>query len=206
MRAYCFLPGSCDSGKLFGLTYTRHVFPRSHSPDCSDCLRASSATGTDPEHRGGELRLDISEEALALRDEGPAIIPGKPMESAIIKRILDTDPDNTMPPPEAHLVPLKSEQIETLKTWIANGAVYEDHWAFETPVKAPFTEKLTTNPVDNFIRARLAKEGLAPSPRSSAGNPDSPPFPRSHGTTADSCTNHRVSRGYLAGPLGKAYP
>ncbi len=119
---------------------------------------------TDPDHRGGDLRLDIREEAFAPRDDGPAIVPGKPMESAMIRRILDTDPDNQMPPPEAHLTPLKPEQIETLKTWIANGAEYEDHWAFVPPVKAPLPDEATTNPVDAFVRARLAKEGLAPSP------------------------------------------
>lgn len=119
--------------------------------------------GQDPEHRGGELRLDIREEAIALRDEGPAIIPGKPEESAMIKRILTKDPDDMMPPEKAHLTPLKPEQIETLKAWIAGGAVYQPHWAFVPPVKADLPGG-GTNPVDAFVRDRLANAGLKPSP------------------------------------------
>ncbi len=135
------------------------TFNRDIRPILSEnCFLCHSA---DPDHRGGDLRLDIREQALAPRDEGPAIVPGKPDQSAMIRRILDPDPDNRMPPPEAHLVALKPEQIETLKTWIANGAVYERHWAFEPPVKAPTS---ATNPVDFFIRTRLEETGLAPGP------------------------------------------
>ena len=89
----------------------------------------------DPEHRGGELRLDIREEAMAVRDGIAAIVPGDPKNSEIMKRIVSKDPDMTMPPPDAHMAALKPAQNATLEKWIENGAEYEPHWAFATPHK-----------------------------------------------------------------------
>jgi len=119
--------------------------------------------GQDPEHRGGELRLDIREEAIADREGGAAIVPGDPSKSAMMRHITSTDPDVVMPPPKAHLPALKPEQIEILKSWIKGGAKYEPHWAFVPPVKAELPGK-SGNPVDAFVRARLTEEGLKPSP------------------------------------------
>jgi len=120
--------------------------------------------GQDPVHRGGDLRLDVREEAIAPRDDGAAIIPGNARDSAIIRRIVSTDPDLVMPPPDAHLAALTRAQIETLEEWIENGATYEAHWAFVPPVKAELPGDAGGHPVDRFIRARLAADGLAPSP------------------------------------------
>lgn len=120
--------------------------------------------GQDPEHRGAELRLDIRENAVAPRDDGPAIVPGNPAESTLIKRIMSDDPDIIMPTPKSHLGALKPKQIDTLKKWIKNGAVYEAHWAFVPPVKAPLPQVGSHHPVDAFIRERLQSAGLSPSP------------------------------------------
>jgi len=122
--------------------------------------------GQDAKDHGGELRLDIRENAVAEREGGPAIIPGHPDKSAMIRHITSTDPDMVMPPPKAHLPALKPEQVEILKSWIANGAEYEPHWSFVRPVKAELPGK-SANPVDAFVRARLAEEGLKPSPPAS---------------------------------------
>ena len=117
--------------------------------------------GQDPEHRGGDLRLDIREDAIAARDEGPAIIPGDPKNSAIIKRIISKDPDMVMPQPKAHMATLKPEQLATLEKWIENGAEYEPHWAFVAPQK---TETSAANPVDHFVNKRLKADKLVPAP------------------------------------------
>lgn len=73
-----------------------------------------------------------------------------------------------MPPPEAHKT-LKPDELATLRQWIAEGAIYEDHWAFLTP-KRPTQPTLTGDavtwartPIDAFVAARLAREGLTPS-------------------------------------------
>jgi len=118
--------------------------------------------GQDPEHRGGDLRLDVRDDALASRDGGPAIIPGHAMGSEMMKRILATDEAIIMPPAEAHLPPLTPEQVTLLKRWIDGGAPYEPHWAFVPPEKAIVPP--LSHPVDHFINARLREENLAPSP------------------------------------------
>ena len=70
-----------------------------------------------------------------------------------------------MPPVESHKS-LKPKEIEILKQWIKEGAVYEDPWAYVAPVKhpAPKVKKSgwPANWVDHFVLARLEKKGLAP--------------------------------------------
>ncbi|WP_395737769.1 DUF1549 and DUF1553 domain-containing protein [Prosthecobacter sp.] len=71
--------------------------------------------------------------------------------------------------------PLDSAQIALIKQWVAEGAVApadekpsdDRHWAYIAPVKAALPQYDTTHPIDAFIHARLAKEGLTPSPPAS---------------------------------------
>lgn len=114
----------------------------------------------------GELRLDIRERALKGGESGkPAIVPGKPEESMVVKHITSKDPDDIMPPPEAHMK-FTAEDAAKLTRWIKEGAVYEGHWAFQTPKKAPVPEvaDASPNPIDHFIAAKLKSENLAFSP------------------------------------------
>ncbi len=118
--------------------------------------------GQDPKHRGGELRLDIREEAIVAHDGLTAIVPGNPEKSEMIRRLLSKDPEMVMPPPEAHKIAIPSKDIETLKRWIKAGAIYEPHWSFVAPKKSAIPAK--ANPIDHFVNQRLAKEKLKPSP------------------------------------------
>lgn len=109
--------------------------------------------GPDEGHREADLRLDTRDGALAvIRLETPA-------ESELIKRIVATDPDVQMPPPTAHKKPVSREQVETLTRWIAEGAAWGTHWAFEPPAKAP-VPAAQPHPIDAFVGGRLAAEGL----------------------------------------------
>ena len=74
-------------------------------------------------------------DALKDHDGMLPIVPGKPEESELVTRVYSTDKDEVMPPPKAKKA-LKPEQKELLKKWIAEGAEYRMHWAFEA-VKAP---------------------------------------------------------------------
>ena len=49
--------------------------------------------GPDPKHREAELRLDLREGAIADLGGYAAIVPGKPNESTLIKRVTSADPD-----------------------------------------------------------------------------------------------------------------
>jgi hypothetical protein len=142
-------------------------FNRDIRPIMSDtCFRCH---GPDKSARMVNLRLDIREEALKPAIDGKVpIVPGKPEESEIVKRIFSTDTSRLMPPPFAHKT-LTQAQKETIRQWVAEGAKYEGHWSFQS-VKRPAVPDVpgasgtVRNPIDAFIQVRLAKEGLHPSP------------------------------------------
>jgi mono/diheme cytochrome c family protein len=123
--------------------------------------------GPDETHREAELRLDDEASAKAKRDEGAAIVPGKPDESALVKRIASSDPDVVMPPPDTNKQ-LKPEQVALLKKWIEQGASWGKHWSFEPPQKMPLPEvkqkDWPQSPIDHFVLAELEKRNLSPAP------------------------------------------
>lgn len=121
--------------------------------------------GLDKGNRKAGLRLDVRDAATAeLKSGARAITPGDPAQSALIERIFATDDDDVMPPKKTGKQ-LTAAQKGTLKHWIEHGAAYEPHWAFMPPqrVEPPLVPG-AEHPVDRFIRARLAKENIAPSP------------------------------------------
>ncbi len=113
--------------------------------------------GPDASHREAKMRLDIREEALAKK----AFVPGNPAESELVYRIFTDDEDDIMPPPKAHKS-LTAEQKELLKRWIAGGADYQKHWAYEPPVKTEIPAG--ENGIDYLVGKRLTELGLKPSP------------------------------------------
>lgn len=110
--------------------------------------------GPDPSSRMAGLRLDTRADAFAR-----AIVPGKPLESKLYQRIAQEKAALRMPPPSTHKV-LSGAQKATLKSWIEQGAPWKEHWAFLTPEKAPVPAG--RQPIDHFILAKLAAEGLTP--------------------------------------------
>ena len=114
--------------------------------------------GPDKGTRMADVRLDIKEGAFATRKNGAIIVPGKPEDSLLIKRISSDNPGFRMPPPFAHKT-LTPAQIDTLRRWVAQGAPWKDHWAFIAPVKPPVPAvkdaAWVRNPIDNFILANL---------------------------------------------------
>ena len=121
--------------------------------------------GVDGDDRKSGLRLDLRPDALKGGESGsPAIVPGRPAESEFIRRITSDDPDVRMPPNDSKKS-LTSDQIATLKQWIAEGANYEAHWAFTPPAKSPLPIVGTQQPIDAFVSARLQKESLKPAVR-----------------------------------------
>ncbi|HRH98961.1 MAG TPA: DUF1549 domain-containing protein, partial [Prosthecobacter sp.] len=117
--------------------------------------------GNDPKHREADLRLDIREEAVSAK----AFVPGKAKESELVARILTNDEDDLMPPPDSHKE-LTPRQKAILQKWIEQGAGYQQHWAYEKPVKAKIPTGV--NPVDHLVQKRLAEIGLKPSPQADA--------------------------------------
>lgn len=143
---------------------TKPGFNRDIRPILSNkCFRCH---GFDEKGRKGDLRLDKREDATASRDGKPAIMPGKPQESALLQRITTADSDDVMPPPDSKLS-LSDEEKNTLRRWIAEGAEYEAHWSLIPPASTVLPEvkqaNWPRNEIDRFILARLEKEGMTPS-------------------------------------------
>ncbi|MFT7173985.1 MAG: hypothetical protein ACI9NQ_002215 [Paracoccaceae bacterium] len=132
------LVGSLSAGEI--------DFNRDVRPILSDtCFKCHG-----PGEAEGDLRLDDREDAL---DAG-VLSPGDVTKSEVVKRLKSTDPEELMPPPDAHKT-LTAEQIEILETWIAEGAIYDDHWSFVPPKREAGVQAL-----DHFINKRLAEAEL----------------------------------------------
>ena len=115
-------------------------------------------------------------------DGGAALIPGDPAKSLFLQNILSTDPDVMMPPKGDRLT---KEEVTLLESWVKSGATWpksrtkapvagrylpgtigakEKAWWAYQPVKLPgLPAGQSAHPIDRFLEARLAKEGLAPS-------------------------------------------
>ncbi|MGB2351981.1 MAG: DUF1553 domain-containing protein, partial [Akkermansiaceae bacterium] len=120
--------------------------------------------------RKAGLRLDTFEGATAKNKDGTqAIVPGDPEASEAFMRIISTDPEQLMPPPN-HGDRFTPEQVELVRKWIEQGAKYETHWAYQKPGRPalPKDEAAPShwqkNPVDAFVYRSLSDNKLNPSP------------------------------------------
>ena len=124
--------------------------------------------GPDEKQRQVDLRFDTREGIFADRGGYQVIVPGDSSQSRLFQRISAEDEAFLMPPPWAETT-LTQEQIELIRLWIDQGAKWQTHWAF-IPPKRPTPPKVKEvswprNAIDNFILARLEREGLKPSPK-----------------------------------------
>jgi hypothetical protein len=116
----------------------------------------------------GGVSFIYREKALGKGESGEfPIVPGKPAESDMLRRLRSSDPDEVMPKPK-HGPPLPPAEIALIERWIQQGAEWQDHWAFvppkETPVAEISDEKWPAAPLDRFVLHRLDQENLKPSP------------------------------------------
>jgi len=119
--------------------------------------------GQDEKQRKADLRVDDRASML----ETGAIEPGKPDVGTLIERIISTDKDEVMPPPEEHK-PLSRDHITLIKQWLAEGAIYEKHWSFIPPQLPPVPagadqKGRIETPVDAFVLEKLKAQGLSQS-------------------------------------------
>ena len=122
--------------------------------------------GQDATKRKGKLRLDTLDGQRA-KD---VVIPGRPDDSLLVKRILTKDADDHMPPLDSNRR-LSEEQIQLLRRRIDEGAPFDGHWAYQAPQR-PAEPKVKSqgwvrNPIDRFVAAKLDAYGLEPSPEAS---------------------------------------
>ena len=139
-------------------------FNRDIRPILSD--KCFSCHGPDANHRKADLRLDTREGLFGGEGEDRIVEPGMPGESLLFQRITAHDKDDLMPPPESKLE-MSADEIALIERWIAQGADWEDHWAFVTP-KTPNLPKVQQkawpkNSIDFYTLAKMEQQGLKPS-------------------------------------------
>ncbi len=145
------------------------------SASCYKCHSVESG-----KNRGG-LVLDTKDGWVKGGDTGTAIVPGDPDKSLLIKAISYKDPDVQMPPKGEKLT---DQQIADLTTWVKMGAPdprvtsggpkltglndkARSHWAYQpikkSEVPAVQIPAWVRTPVDAFVLAKLAQNGMQPS-------------------------------------------
>src|SRR5262245_42690709 len=121
-------------------------------------------------HGGVKAKANFSllfrEDAMKPAKSGKyPIVPGKPGQSEMIRRITEKDEEERMPYKHD---PLTKEEISILKKWIKQGAEWGEHWAY-IPVKKPEVpaedDKWIQNEIDQFIYQKLKAAKLKPSPQ-----------------------------------------
>ncbi|HXG09872.1 MAG TPA: DUF1553 domain-containing protein [Gemmataceae bacterium] len=140
-------------------------FNRDIRPILSDaCFQCH---GPDRAKRKADLRLDTAEGAFADRGGYHAIVPGKPDESELFRRITAADETERMPPPRSG-PRLTERQVALIRRWLEQGARWQKHWSLIPPQRPalPRVQNVgwARNPIDLFVLDRLEREGLAPSP------------------------------------------
>ncbi|MEE2642486.1 MAG: PSD1 and planctomycete cytochrome C domain-containing protein [Planctomycetota bacterium] len=140
------------------ISFSRDIQPL-FSERCFDCHG--------PDKSEGGLRLHLREKAVAELESGDfAIVPGKLNASTLLERIVSQDESDRMPPDGERLTPL---EVEKIRRWIAQGAEFDGHWAFQ-PIRNPVLPgknpaNWCQNEIDFFVARQLQQRSVDPSPR-----------------------------------------
>ncbi|WP_206107790.1 PSD1 and planctomycete cytochrome C domain-containing protein [Paludisphaera rhizosphaerae] len=165
--ATTFVPARAEGPAATAPVGAKVDFNRDVRPILSDACFACH--GFDEKERKAGLRLDTHEGAIAkLKSGDAAVVPGDLENSGLIFRVETDDAEMVMPPKKSGKE-LTPAQIDVLKRWIAQGAPWSGHWAFQ-PVRKPEAPKPANaawprGPVDAFLLGRLEAEGLKPGPQ-----------------------------------------
>ena len=150
------------------VSFNEHIQPIL-SANCYHCHGPDGGTRM-PEAE--PLRVDKAEAVFSLRENGqPVIVKGDP-DASYLLQLMETDDLNEVMPPDPSKNPhgkvMDKRDIEMVRKWIAQGAEFQDHWAYIAPKKAELPE--TKNPgwsrnaVDHFIAAKMDAAGVTPNP------------------------------------------
>ena len=152
----CGMPSIASSSDgASPILFSRDVLPIL-SDSCFQCHGPDANKG-----RKGDLRLDDEADAKRERDGHRVIAASDVDASELVRRLLSNDPEEQMPPPDLGR-PLTSAQISTLRQWIAEGAKWGKHWAFERIERPAVPE--TAHPVDALVQRGLDEAGMRANP------------------------------------------
>ncbi|MBB3208196.1 hypothetical protein FHS27_004023 [Rhodopirellula rubra] len=115
--------------------------------------------------QAGDVSFVYKEQVLP--PKGWIVEPGDPDSSILIERVLETDPDTRMPPPD-HGPALSQSDIAILSRWVEQGAVWDaSHWSYAAPKPRPIPEVADSSwprlSLDRFVLAKMLEHDLTPS-------------------------------------------
>jgi len=161
---------------LLGLGSVRARADETFEKDIRPLLIERCVSCHGPDKQKGGLRLDSKSGWQAGGDRGPALVPGKPDDSLLMKAVLGAKGVERMPPKE----PLSAREIESLRKWIASGAAdprdgtarlggttvqeAKKWWSFQPVVRPAPPKNGQDNPIDAFLQEKLAAKKLSLSP------------------------------------------
>jgi len=146
-------PSTAHAGDDGKVDFTRDIRPVL-AERCITCH------GPDAASRKARLRLDRRQDVFEDRGGYFTVVPGEPKQSELWLRMTDDFPEDRMPPPESE--PMSEEELQLVRRWIEEGAVWDEHWAFQVPAKPPVPEPGpgARGELDRFVLARLGEAGL----------------------------------------------
>ena len=115
----------------------------------------------------GGLQFHSPETSIAAGDSGlPALVPGYPERSELIKRVTASEVELRMPPEGDRLT---EDEVQQLRDWIQEGAQWETHWAYapidSESIHVAKDDRWGQSEIDQFVLRRLDVEGMTPSPQ-----------------------------------------
>ena len=164
MRLVPALSLACFGLSLLAVTANAAEPKVSYNRDIKPILagRCFACHGPDEAVRQADLRFDLENDAAKA-----VLSASKPADSELLRRIISTDPDEQMPPAASKKPVLSASEVALIKRWIEEGALYDAHWAYVKPVKAPLPAVKNAawplGEIDRFVLAGIERQGLTPS-------------------------------------------
>ena len=142
-----------------GLPYVVSAAEVSFNRDIRPILSEYCLACHGPGKQMAKLRLDQADSAKKGGKSGlAAVVPGKPAASELLKRLHTDVESERMPPASTRKTPSPRE-VKLLESWIAAGAPFEGHWAFE-PLAAIAVPAGDGGAIDRFLKASLREKGM----------------------------------------------
>jgi len=158
LPTFVFTAAATETGSPAPVNFRHDILPIL-SDACYHCH------GPDERGRKAKLRLDTKDGLFRTQKSITVVTPGDPAESELVIRTSSADDEEVMPPRTAGRQ-LKPTEIALLRRWVAEGAPWSAHWAFD-PIAAATPLQKSPNiisPIDTFVRAQLPTAQLTSAP------------------------------------------
>jgi len=160
MRFHWFFLFSCIYQATAGaVDFSKDIQPI-FAENCTKCHGSENP-------KGGLDMTTLEGMLKKLKSGERPVVPHKPDQSELLRRLTTSDLDELMPPPDKGK-PISDKQIEKLRQWISKGAVWNQHWAYRSlgEPKPPVIQdnQWARNPIDNFVKKNLEIANISHSP------------------------------------------